>query len=98
MNRNNKIININGKRQYATSDIIDIIKKNIENGNIRIIGTTILQGGQRLDTLAAKIYGNGSLSWVLAAASNIGFILQTPPGTLIRIPNLEDVSVFIGEE
>lgn len=98
MKRYTTILNLSGKRQYATSDIINTIKLQIDSGNIRLIGTTILQGGERLDTIAGKVYGDGSLAWVLAAASNIGFILQVPPGTVIRIPDLNDISAFIGNE
>lgn len=41
---------------------------------------------QRLDTLAGKYYGNSQYWWIIAAASGIGWGLQVPPGTLIRIP------------
>ena len=41
---------------------------------------------QRLDTLAGKYYGDSQYWWVIAAASGIGWGLQVPPGTLIRIP------------
>jgi hypothetical protein len=41
---------------------------------------------QRLDTLAGKYYGNSQHWWIIAAASGIGWGLQVPPGTLIRIP------------
>ena len=97
MKRYNTILNLERNRQYASSDVIHTIKLEIERGNIRLMGTVILQGGQRLDTISAQAYGDSSFAWVLAAASNIGFILQVPPGTLIRIPNLNDVSAFIGD-
>jgi hypothetical protein len=41
---------------------------------------------QRLDTLAGKYYGSSQYWWIIAAASGIGWGLQVPPGTLIRIP------------
>jgi len=41
---------------------------------------------QRLDTLAGKHYGNTQYWWVIAAASGIGWALQVPAGTIIRIP------------
>jgi hypothetical protein len=41
---------------------------------------------QRLDTLAGIYYGNSQYWWIIAAASGIGWGLQIPPGTLIRIP------------
>jgi hypothetical protein len=41
---------------------------------------------QRLDHVAYTAYGDSSLWWVIAAASGIGWALQCPPGTVIRIP------------
>ena len=43
--------------------------------------------GERLDQIAAKSYGNPDYWWVIAAASGIGWGLQVPRGTIIRIPN-----------
>jgi len=49
--------------------------------------THILEEGERLDYLAGLNYGDSSLWWIIAAASGIGYALQVPPGTLLRIPN-----------
>ncbi len=46
----------------------------------------ILEEGERLDQLAGFIYGDGSLWWIIAAASGIGWCTQVPPGTKLRIP------------
>ena len=46
----------------------------------------ILEEGERLDYLAGIYYGDSSFWWVLAAASGIGYALQVPPGTVIRVP------------
>ena len=46
----------------------------------------ILEEGERLDYLAGVYYGDSSFWWVLAAASGIGYALQIPPGTVIRVP------------
>jgi len=81
--------------RYGTSFAITAIRDNIENGNIRFDEVT-LQEFERLDILAGKIYTDSSLGWVIAAASNIGWMPQVPPGTLIRIPNIDDVSRFVG--
>jgi hypothetical protein len=40
----------------------------------------------RLDVMAGREYGDASLWWVIAAASNIGWGLQVPAGTRILIP------------
>lgn len=81
--------------RYGTSFAIPAIRENISNGNIRIT-RHILQESERLDILAGQIYGDGRLWWILAAASNIGWGTQPPAGTLIQIPNLSDVSKFVG--
>ena len=36
--------------------------------------------------IAGDAYNDSSLWWVIAAASGIGWGLQVPPGTVIRIP------------
>jgi len=47
---------------------------------------------ERLDSLAAEAYGDPSYWWIIAAASGIGWGLQLPPGTIVRIPsNLSQV-------
>tara|TARA_R110001583_G_scaffold12000_3_gene53525 strand:- start:6814 stop:7107 length:294 start_codon:yes stop_codon:yes gene_type:complete len=46
-----------------------------------------LKEGQRLDTLAAEKYGRSDYWWIIAAASGIGWGLQCPPGTILRVPN-----------
>lgn len=76
---------------YGISNAIPQIRNGISNSTIRY-RTQMLKEGERLDTLAAIEYGDGRLYWVIAAASDIGFATQSPPGTLIRIPNLEDVA------
>ena len=83
-----------GKR-YATSFAIPAIRRNIANGNIRT-EEIILSERERMDTLAGKAYGDGRFGWVIAAASNIGWALQAPPGTRILIPNLDDTARFVG--
>lgn len=87
-----RIVGLNFR--YATSYAIPAIRENISNGNIRFTELT-LDERVRLDILAGEVYGDGRLSWVIAAASGIGWQMQAPPGTLIRIPELEDVAKFV---
>ncbi len=47
----------------------------------------VLEEGERLDQLAGIAYGDGSLWWVISAASGIGWALQVPPGTRLLIPS-----------
>jgi len=49
--------------------------------------TRVVKGEERLDTIAGEVYGNSSYWWVIAAASGIGWNLQVPPGTLLKIPS-----------
>jgi len=81
---------INGGKSRGTSNTINLIREGISNQQISF-EEVILQESQRLDIIAGIEYGDSSLWWILAAASNVGWGLQVPPGTLIRIPNLQSV-------
>lgn len=80
-----------GRRYNGISEASRILFKRADNQSIDC-KVHILEAGERLDTLAGQHYGNSSYWWVIAAASGIGWGLQVPPGTVIRIPtNLNDV-------
>jgi hypothetical protein len=74
--------------QLGTSFIVSRIRQGIKNGSIPLAGQIVATGADRLDTLAGTIYGDARYWWVLAAASDIGWCLQIPPGTLINIIDL----------
>lgn len=80
---------------YGTSNTIATIRASIKDGTLSY-KEIVLRGAERLDTIAGAAYGDGRLWWVLAAASNIGWALQCPPGTLIKIPNIGDVARLVG--
>jgi nucleoid-associated protein YgaU len=69
----------------ATNETITLIRLAVARGNLPTT-EIILREGERLDGIAGRAYGDGALWWVIAAASGIGWWLQTPPGTLIKIP------------
>ena len=71
---------------YSTTDISARIFFAIENGVIPFT-VHISKDGERLDTLAGKFYNSATLWWVIAAASGIGWGVQMPPGTVLRIPS-----------
>lgn len=64
---------------------ISRIRTLVTNGEIEVT-TRFLKEGERLDHIASELYGDAKLWWVIAAASNIGWWLQAPPGTVLIIP------------
>ncbi len=67
-----------------------------QNGGLKVEQRQ-MKGGERLDVIAGRFYGDSSLWWVIAAASGIGWGLQVPPGVVISIPtDLSQVSLFVG--
>lgn len=81
--------------RYGTSFAIPVIRKAVESGTIRTKEIILLES-ERLDILAGKEYGDGSLWWIIAASSNIGWGLQVPAGTRILIPTLKDIAEIVG--
>ena len=79
---------------YGTSYMIPNLRENLDNGSIRY-KEIILKEGMRLDILAGIEYGDGRLFWIIAAASGIGYATAALPGTVIKVPNLNDVVKFI---
>lgn len=81
---------LNVGRQYGTARAVRVIRNALAQGSIES-KAVVLRGGQRLDILAGSEYGDSSYWWILAAASNIGWGLQVPAGTVIIVPKLEQV-------
>lgn len=73
--------------QQGTSQAIVQVRNAIKAG-VLPVKTTVLRGAERLDTIAGSTYGDAKYWWVLAAASDIGWGLQCPAGTIIVIPDL----------
>ena len=48
--------------------------------------TSKILGRKQLATSESQIYGSSDLWWILAAASGIGWALQVPPGTVVKVP------------
>lgn len=86
---------LNYGAQFGTSRAREAIQKAVAAGQIRT-KQVVVRGVERLDTLAGSIYGDGRYWWILAAASNIGWGMQIPPGTIIRVLDLESVAALIG--
>lgn len=81
--------------QYGTSTTHTVIRNAVKNGRVSF-KTIVLHEAERLDHLAFRYYQNGRYWWIIAAASEIGWSLQVPPGTVIRIPDLTDIAKIIG--
>jgi hypothetical protein len=80
----------NGK-MFGTNKLARRIYLACESGALKC-KISILSERQRLDHVAGIEYGEASLWWIIAAASGIGWGLQLPPGTSLRIPiNPDDV-------
>ena len=85
MSRYGRTGRMDGGRMLATPENLRRIHRSVRNNTV-ITRPIILKEGERLDHIAAKVYGNGQLWWVIAAASGIGWGLQVPPGTRILVP------------
>lgn len=81
---------IRGGQAYGTGRAHEIIREGVRAGTIPF-AEDVLREQQRLDHIAGKVYLDSSLWWIIAAASEIGWGLQVPPGTYIRIPDLSAV-------
>ena len=76
---------VSGGRAIATVSTSSKIFNGVESGTIKF-SSVVLKQGQRLDHIAATAYGSASYWWVIAAASGIGWGMQLPPGTILRVP------------
>ena len=77
---------IDGGKGFSSPESMRKIYNGVISGAISV-SFIKLKEGQRLDTIAAEKYGSSVYWWVIAAASGIGWALQCPPGTILRIPN-----------
>jgi hypothetical protein len=81
---------------YGTGRAREAIQAAIASGQLVTTRSIIVRGRERLDTIAGEVYGDGSYWWILAAASNIGWGMQVPPGTIIYVPDLGAVAALCG--
>jgi len=81
--RNDKTLR-NGKIVGTNRGLL-ILRRRMQRGEIAFSRVT-LKEGQRLDVIAQQAYGDARLWWIIAAASGIGWWLQAPPGTLLKVP------------
>ena len=72
-------------RILGTHEGLRKLRQRVQRGEIALDRITLKQG-QRLDKIAHDLYGDGRLWWVIAACSGIGWWLQVPPGTSLKVP------------
>ena len=77
----------------GTNAAIQKIRNAIEN-RLLTTRTLVLAEPDRLDNVAARVYGDGRLWWVIAAASGIGWWFQVPAGSRIVYP--VDIKLVMG--
>ena len=82
-------------KAYGTAEGVARIRNAIRQNSLAL-SETVLEQASRLDVMAGKQYGDASLWWVIAAASNIGWGLQVPAGTRILMPtSLEQIAELV---
>ena len=95
MRRYSKDKRIRGGK-LETAKTVNAIRRAKEFGLIPT-QDVILTESQRLDHLAHEYLGNSRLWWILAALSDIGWGLQLPPGTIVKVPtDITAVRAIIG--
>ena len=87
------VVKIKGIK-YGTSEISTRVRKGVLEGRIAC-STYIVKEGDRLDTIAGAQLGDAGNWWAIAAASGIGWGLQVPPGTLVRLPDMGSVVAMV---
>jgi len=86
---------IQGGKILGTNRSILLIRQATKSGKLSV-AEKVTTSFDRLDNIAAQVYGDGRLWWVIAAASEIGWWLQIPPGTLLKIPiNLGEIEEML---
>ena len=93
MNRYSRSRVIQAGKGLSTNLTIPVIRRMKERGQIQTF-EHILREGERMDHVAARFLGSSQLWWVIAVMSDIGWSLQVPPGTVLRIPT--DVGQIAG--
>ena len=61
------------------------VRSAVRSGQVDV-KTYTMKEGDRLDIIAHREYGDARLWWIIAAASDIGWWMQLPAGTFLRIP------------
>lgn len=76
---------VRGGKILATNQTLQNIRDGVADGTISAT-VFVMTETDRLDSLAGRVYGDGRLWWVIAAASGIGWWVQVPTGTRVVVP------------
>lgn len=96
INRYRRAPKIKSGQAYGTYAAGNVIYRAFQQG-VLDVEQKVLTESQRLDIVAGEYYGDGTLWWVIAAASKIGWSLQVPPGTRLVIPtDINQVAALVG--
>jgi len=83
-----------GKLQSARA--VMLIRR-ANNFGLISVRSIVIKEEQRLDHLAFEHIGDSGFWWVLAALSDIGWGLQVPAGTIIKIPiDMAQIKAIVG--
>ena len=83
-----------GKLQSARA--VMLIRR-ANNFGLIAVRSIVIKEEQRLDHLAFEHIGDSGFWWVLAALSDIGWALQVPAGTIIKIPlDMSQIKAIVG--
>lgn len=84
-------------RGFTAPGGLAAVRAAIKRGDVPVINTfTTTEADFRLDSIAGRLYGDSRYWWLVAAASNIGWGMQVPAGTIINIVDLEAVERIVG--
>lgn len=75
----------NDGRTIADTGKLLTVRTQLEAGLIEY-DLYVTNSSERLETIADKVFGDGRLWWILAALSDVGWALQVPDGTILRVP------------
>ena len=96
INRYRRAPKIKSGQAYGTYVAGNVIYRAFQQG-VLDVEQKVLTESQRLDIVAGEYYGDGTLWWVIAAASKIGWSLQVPSGTRLVIPtDINQVAALVG--
>jgi len=84
MRRYSRDMRIRGGKRETASAVAKI--RRARDLGLLITREVYLKESQRLDHIAYEHLGSSDMWWVIAALSDIGWGLQLPAGTIIKIP------------